>query len=82
MLPQYRQNNFLDYYQSTSIKVRVVDGSHVANGFNHGAWRTIHILPMVSTMGLNGAMGIGMAIGNKSLPPECLYSILELDNFQ
>jgi hypothetical protein len=57
-------NNFLDYYQSTSIKVRVVDGSHVANGFNHGAWRTIHILPMVSTMALNGPMGIGMAIVN------------------
>jgi len=36
MLPQYRQNNFLDYYQSNSVKVRVVDGPYFAHGFIHG----------------------------------------------
>ena len=45
---------------------------------SESAWRTIHILPMVSTMGLNGAMGIGMAIGNKSLPPFPLVFYFEI----
>jgi hypothetical protein len=36
MLTQYRQNNFLDYYQSISVKVRMADGSHFAHGFIHG----------------------------------------------
>ena len=42
------------------------------------AWRTVHILPMVSTMGLNGAIGIGMAIGNTiptTLPLVFYYEI-------
>ena len=63
MLPQYRQNNFLGYYQSTSIKVRVVDGSHFThgfihgigngdwNGFNHG-WVISTTLPLVFYFGI------------------------------